>query len=277
MRYFALLLLLPMILFCKDIEDEQWFQLEKEVHSTPFTPQMIDSIRESYNVKEVVKGRYIPTNLPKDCKAVYNINWGAANAGFAIIEDHRDDTYFYISGKMITNRFISAFYKVRDFVYTVGDASGLYPNFFEQHISEKDYRKERWTLYDHTNSKLYKMNGNNLEEDSLVPFSNNYMSILYNLRNSEMRVGDTLHFPTFVHGKNYDIAVAVLKKEKIKVPAGEFKTVKVRPILVGEGHGFNSKDKMFLWFSDDDKRIFIKGKVKIKLGNIYANLDHLEL
>jgi hypothetical protein len=92
-----------------------------------------------------------------------------------------------------------------------------------------------------------------------------------------MVVGDTLHYQTYVHGKNYDIAVAVIKRERVSVPAGKFNCIKVRPILVGEGHGFNSKDKMFIWFSDDDRKIFVKGKVKIKLGNIYANLDHLEV
>jgi len=130
MKSLIIILMLFLFSFSKQVEDEQWYQLEHEVNSTPFTQNMIDSIQKIYNVPKVIGHNPKKCNLPKKCRAVYRINWGAANAGFAIIDDGRNDSTFFVSGKMITNRFISAFYKVRDFVYTIGDARGLYPYFF---------------------------------------------------------------------------------------------------------------------------------------------------
>lgn len=278
MRRLLILLLVPFCLFAQDVEEEQWYELEKEVQFEPWSEKRIDSIRAEYGVTKLEKGRTVECTLPRRCKSVYKINWGAANAGYAIIEDKRNDEHFTISGKMVTNKFISAFYRVRDYVYTVGDANGLYPHFFEQHIEEKDYRKKRWTLYDHSQEKLFKMNGSDLTEDSITPYLQNYMSILYNIRNSEFIEGDTLYFPTYVHGENYNIAIVVHERERVRVPAGKYDCIKVQPILVGEdGHGFNAKDEMFIWFTDDDRKLFVKGKVKIKLGHIYAKLHYLEV
>lgn len=265
----------------KDVSDEQWYELEKEVRYNPATEGQIDSIRKEYDVEKVTKAQPVSTSLPKYCKAVYSLNWQAFNAGFAIIEDWRDNEHFYVGGKAVTNKFISGLrkgkFRVRDWVYTVGDVDGLYPHFFEQHIEEGTYRKERWTLYDHKDEWLYKMNGDKLEEDTLKPFNQNYMSLLYNLRSSDLKQGDTLSFPTYVHGKNWDIKVVVHGREEVRVPAGKFKTIKVQPILVGDGQGFNKKDEMFIWFTDDERKLFIKGKAKARIGNIYAKLEHYEV
>jgi hypothetical protein len=65
-------------------------------------------------------------------------------------------------------------------------------------------------------------------------------------------------------------------REKIEVEAGIFNCVKVQPRLVGEGRGFTKKDKMYLWFTDDKYCMLVRGKSKIALGWITADLLYYE-
>ncbi len=281
MRNLFIFLLIPILVWSNNVEDEPWYILEKEVIFAPLTEPLINQLRREHDVEKVVDGRNVPVIVPKRSKQVYSLGWGMFNAGYAIIEDWRDDDQYYISAKAVTNSFISSLrngkYRVRDWVYTVGDIDGLYPHFFEQHIVEGDYRKDRWTMYDPTDSTLLKMEDDELETDTINPFVENYMSILYSLRNSEFIMGDTLVFPTYVHGESWDIKVIVHKTETVRVPAGEFDAVKLQPILVGDGEGFNENDEMFMWLTNDDRRILVKGRSKARIGHINIKLSYLEV
>ncbi len=262
-------------------DDQPWYELIKEVKVRPTSEAKIDSLRNLHGVKKLVKAKTVQNTLPSRSRSVYSLDWLQFNAGYAVIEDWKDDGQFYVLAKAVTNKFISGLrngkYKVRDWVLSVGDAQGLYPHFFEQHIVEGTYKKDRWNVYDHANKKVYGVDGDDKKSESLKPFSDNYLSILYNLRNSKFKIGDTLSFPTFVHEKNWDIKIVVLGRETITVPAGTFNTIKVQPILVGDGQGFNKKDKMYIWLSDDSRRLVVRGQAKARVGNINIKLQQLEL
>jgi len=281
MRNIFISLLIPLLLFAQNPEDEKWYILENEVIFSPLTEPLINELRREHGVEKIENGRSVQTIVPPRSKQVYTLGWGLFNAGYAIIEDWRDAEQYYISAKAVTNSFISSLrngkYRVRDWVYTVGDLNGLYPHFFEQHIVEGDYRKDRWTMYNPTDSTLLKMENDEVEIDTANPFVENYMSILYALRNSELVPGETLVFPTYVHGKSWDIKVIVHGTETVKVPAGEFNTIKVQPILVGDGQGFNENDEMFMWLTNDSRHIMVKGRSKARIGHINIKLSYLEV
>ena len=61
------------------------------------------------------------------------------------------------------------------------------------------------------------------------------------------------------------------KRETIKTDLGTFKTVKVEPVLDGDGI-FNSSGRIFIWFTDDEKRLPVLMQCEIKLGSIKAEL-----
>jgi hypothetical protein len=67
------------------------------------------------------------------------------------------------------------------------------------------------------------------------------------------------------------VEVQVLKKERVSVPAGTFDTVVVKPILKSEGI-FLRKGDVYIWLTDDDKKIPVKMKSKVKVGAINAVL-----
>ncbi len=279
--------ILLLIVLCTGISGKKrdremrWQKAEKLVSKKGYTRDYKDSLRTFYEVGSNKDLRELPDNtlsFAKREKVVYDGGWGFVKAGFGIIEAKidRKNSEIIVTGKAVTNNFTSAFFKVRDYVRGVVDLKGFYPHFFEQHIHENRYKKSSFALYDHEKGKLYSNRKKKKSEYDVKAFPHNYMSLLYYLRTLDFAPKDTFSISCFVHGKEYPIFFKVLKREEIDVAAGTFKCLKVQPRLVGEGRNFNKRDKMFLWFTDDEHRMLVKGKSRIALGYLSAELIHYE-
>jgi len=72
--------------------------------------------------------------------------------------------------------------------------------------------------------------------------------------------------------KSYDLLVNVLRKERVKVLAGSFDCILVQPHLKFEGI-FQQKGEVFIWITDDARRIPVKIQSKIAIGAININLQ----
>ncbi len=271
----------------------KWDRAEKEVGTNVYSQKFKDSLKTAFAVADQEKLRELPERefpFNKKEKLVYDGGWGFLRAGFCILDGKVVKGKVHVEGKAVTNNFVSTFFKVRDHARTTFDLLGLYPYFFEQHISEttyktkmkgnkavrvgKEYKRDNWAIYDHTAGKVH----TDRKKDSLTypikPYSNNYLSLFYYLRTLKFTPGDTFSIDCFVHGKDYPIFFKVLGREQIKVKAGTFDCIKVEPKLVGEGSGFTKRDKMYLWFTDDKYHMMVKGKAKISLGWLSVNLLH---
>ena len=63
----------------------------------------------------------------------------------------------------------------------------------------------------------------------------------------------------------------VLRREDLKTPLGQFKTVVIQPLLKSEGIFARTGD-MLIWLTDDDRRIPVQMKSKVIVGSITATL-----
>jgi hypothetical protein len=70
--------------------------------------------------------------------------------------------------------------------------------------------------------------------------------------------------------------VKVLKRERIEVPAGKFDCILVEPVLKSEGV-FQSKGSIFVWLTDDERRIPVLVKSKVPVGSISVSLTDMRL
>jgi hypothetical protein len=59
----------------------------------------------------------------------------------------------------------------------------------------------------------------------------------------------------------------VLRREHIKVPAGEFDAIVVRPIIKTKGI-FSEGGRAEIWLSDDTNRIMLQMKSKLPFGSL---------
>ena len=87
-----------------------------------------------------------------------------------------------------------------------------------------------------------------------------------------MKEGDKISLQNFYKDKTYPLDVRYLGKETIEVPAGEFRCIKVEP-LVQEGGLFKSEGSIVVWMTDDERRMPVKVKTKVIIGSIDADLS----
>ena len=64
-------------------------------------------------------------------------------------------------------------------------------------------------------------------------------------------------------------------REKVESVLGEVPCIKVEPVLDGDGI-FNSKGRIFIWLTDDERRIPVLMECEIALGSIKAKLKKAE-
>ncbi len=260
-------------------EELKWEDASKEVDHLPYTPSAIDSIKNTHlsaapgsSLRQVKAGGFT-----KGETLVYEIVWGPFKAGYVILTSELDPQsgLIRLGGKAVSNNFVSAFYKMRDYVISWVDADGLYPHFFEQHLREGKYKMDGYILYDNNAEKVF-VQEKKFREFKAPKFTHDYISILYYVRSMPLVQGDAFKVDMFIHSKVHPIQFKVTEKKSIEVEAGTFKCIKVEPKLAGEGRAFDKKDKMEVWITNDEDKLPILIKSKIKVGSITAKLIHYE-
>ena len=257
----------------------RWEEAAAEVDSFPFSKQFVDSVRNLYKaplpqtpLRRLADGPFFaPETL------VYKVGWGPFNAGYVVLSTlfNDADSTVTIGGKALSNNFVGAFYRMRDYVLSTVDARGLYPVFFEQHLREgKRYRSNEYLLFDHIGKKVHVQTRKTFKTvDDMPLFLHDYLSVLYAIRATRaLAPGDTFSESLFVHKKVHSIFFSVKSSKAREVDAGNFPCVVLVPRLAGEGRAFNKRDKLEIWLSDDRRRIPVAIRSKIKFGSINARL-----
>lgn len=219
-------------------------------------------------------------------KLTFEINYGFVTAGEAVMEI--DPVFQTMNGRKcydirFTVNSTSSFdwvYKVKDFYRTYVDVEGLFPWRFEQHIKEGNYQRDFEAIFDQENHKAKTYTGEKdpkkFEGEFEIPeYTQDAMSAFYYYRTfdyNNMKVGDITTVQNFYKDKTYPLQVKYLGKETIEVPAGEFRCVKVEP-LVQEGGLFKSEGSIVVWMTDDDRKMPVKVKTKVVIGSIDADLS----
>ena len=102
------------------------------------------------------------------------------------------------------------------------------------------------------------------------------LSTLYAIRMLDSFSVDRVSFlNTHDSGKNWSVEIETLGREKIITPAGEFATVKVRtnPRYQGE---FLNRGEVFLWLTDDHRRIPVQVTTRLKVGSFVFTLTGMK-
>ncbi|HEX2716332.1 MAG TPA: DUF3108 domain-containing protein [Gemmatimonadaceae bacterium] len=92
-------------------------------------------------------------------------------------------------------------------------------------------------------------------------------SFLYFIRTVPLEVGQTYEFHRYFRPDRNPVKITVLRKEKVKVPAGTFDAIVVRPSIKTKGI-FSENGHAEVWLSDDDKRIMLQMKSKLSFGSL---------
>lgn len=221
--------------------------------------------------KTIPKPKYDEAFLPGEYLK-FDIDYGFVTAGWATMEvvsivEYKGRPCYRFETKAGTNPTFSLIYKVDDRALSLMDTEFNRSLRHEKHLSEGSYRASRWFIFDQEKNRVSSSNYN----IETYPNALDILSAFYYTRMLELTVGDTFWLPNHTDGKNYPLRVAVHNKERVKVPAGEFDCIVIEPILSAPGI-FEHKGNVYIWLTDDERRIPVLMKTKIIIGSIDARL-----
>lgn len=92
-------------------------------------------------------------------------------------------------------------------------------------------------------------------------------AFLYFVRTIPLEVGQTYEFNRYFRPDRNPVTIRVLRREHIKVPAGEFDAIVIQPIIKTKGI-FSEGGRAEIWLSDDANRIMLQMKSKLPFGSL---------
>jgi hypothetical protein len=209
----------------------------------------------------------------------YTANWSdTVKIGTAVMEVKAER----LSGKEVlrlsstshTEGAVGKLYPLGDEVQSVFDPEILQSLSFSVRETQGKKLRRRDLDFDHEHKTVTVRK----DEDPVKTFpipdqvQDNLSSIYYLRTREDFTVGKTIKFETFDSDRSWPIEVQVLGREKVKTPAGEFDTIKVKAykgFLMSEG-------EVIIWLTDDVRKVPVLIKSKVKVGSIMFTLTDLK-
>lgn len=257
----------------------------------PTSPSVQSSSSASVPDKPLSKWQTLPEiNAPwmKGERLEYELSWGFVTAGYATLEvKPRKDGKVEFETYATANKTVNKFYPVHDTVYTLVHKRGLMTDVFRKSLHEGTFHNKSLIRFNRDDKKA--VLSDTVFKDPVKHYvkrsadtsvtidglEHSIMSAFYLVRTLPLKEGATSRFAAVSGKKRYELKVITHKRETIKTDLGSFKTVKVEPVLDGDGI-FNSSGRIFIWFTDDEKRIPVLMQCEIKLGSIKATLTKVK-
>ena len=220
------------------------------------------------------KDRLFPVPFADGETLVYTIAWLKIEGGGMTLKTAHEMTSDGVPMHRITltarsNDYVSKFYPVRDLYETWVDARDFQPLRFEKHAREGRYESDEVEEFD-----LARKIGSWRDDRTPLPDRiQDIISSFYFLRSQPLTVGTDVRVDMFSRGKVYKLRAAVLDKEKVETEAGVFDAIKVQPQLrENETAEDRNRGRLFLWFSDDERRLPVMAKTEMPIGSVTARL-----
>jgi hypothetical protein len=156
---------------------------------------------------------------------------------------------------------------------------------FEQILSEGSYRRHRRYTFDHdaltytrddwdAEALVYRPHSE--ERDvQIPPAALDEIAYLFLSRMLPLEVGRTYHYDRYFEEEGNPVILDVLRRERVRVSAGRFNTVVVRPVIQTEGM-FGEGGQAELYISDDERRVIVQIKTRMKVGELNMYLREYE-
>ncbi|HEX8172734.1 MAG TPA: DUF3108 domain-containing protein [Thermoanaerobaculia bacterium] len=198
----------------------------------------------------------------------YNLTWLKITGGTArmTIGPLGDDRFRMTSvGKSGTG--FSRIFRVRDEIESTVSREDFSTLRYVKRLEHKDDKSDELTVIEEgvatrTRKKVKKIAVPRPVYDPI--------SVIYFLRTLDLSPGKTHQLTLIADGKLYTVDVRVVRRETIQTPAGTFNTVVVEPQMTSGG--VTREEKLFIWYSDDDRRLPVRIRTEVNFGAITATL-----
>lgn len=101
-------------------------------------------------------------------------------------------------------------------------------------------------------------------------------SFLYYIRTVPLEVGRTYEFNRYFKPDRNPVKIRVLRRERVRVPAGTFDAIVLQPIIKTSGI-FSEGGQAEIWLTDDDRRMMVQMRSRLSFGSLNLYLRRYRL
>ncbi len=209
-------------------------------------------------------------------KFIYHIYWTGIRAGTAILYYKKTPEGIEIKTHATSAPLISLFYKVDDVARSILYPDG-YPKKFTLKVRQGRHKRDKVTYFERgADNWPQKIVFHNILDDTIFEYyfdkpAYDPLSAFYEVTKSDLIVGRSLYIDIFDNRKLWNTEIKVLRKEKVRVPAGEFASIVIKPILKSEGI-FPKTGDITIWATDDERKLPVLMRSKASIGYFKAVL-----
>jgi hypothetical protein len=211
-------------------------------------------------------------------RLLFSIEWGFIKAGDATLEVRdlvrwKGEPCYLFMSEAWSNSSFAAFFPVKDVIKSFTGVQDLASRKFEKHLREGKFAADVEVEYDQKAHKVRYPDGQLVDT---TPLARDILASFYYARTQPLVLGKSFYIDNHTDRVNYPLEVKVLRKEKVRVHAGEFDCIVVQPVLRYPGL-FEQKGKLTIWLTDDARRMPVMMRSKIVIGSINAALKEVRL
>jgi uncharacterized protein DUF3108 len=206
-------------------------------------------------------------------RLAYDVKFGSIDVGDAVmevlgLENVRGRQALHIRFNVKGGTFL---YKVNDRYESWIDTVNLVSLRHWQNIDEGSYERER-KFEIMPEIGVYKENEKPDQPTVAEPLDDG--SFFFFLRTIPLEVGKTYSFDRYFKPDRNPVTVTVVRRERIKVPAGTFEAIVLHPTIKAKGV-FGEGGQAEIWLADDSSRIMLQMKSKLKIGSLNLYLKNI--
>ncbi|MEO5511246.1 MAG: DUF3108 domain-containing protein [Longimicrobiales bacterium] len=227
-----------------------------------------------------VDGKVAPVPFGPGERGSYKVTFGGIGVGKGVVEVAGVDTIRGIPAYHFVLKINGGipFAHVNDVQESWMDVSRLTSLRFHQNLSQVKYKRDLTFDMFPTESIWKSVNHRADPEDrnksgplaSNVPLDD--ISFMYWVRTIPLEVGKTYTFNRYFKAEGNPVVVKVLRRESVKVPAGTYNTIVLKPIIKTKGL-FSEGGEAELYFSDDSRRMLVMLTSKLSIGSLKLYLE----
>jgi hypothetical protein len=210
----------------------------------------------------------------------YDAEWRIWTAGKITLGVSREGAERRVTGTAESQGVVSMLYPVHDKFQSLYDPRTFCSVSLRKHTEEGFHKRDTLISYNYARKKSVldetnlKTNEAKHVENDIPSCVTDVISGLMYLRSLPLIPGTSYTFPLNDGGKTVDVSTKVEAKETIKVPAGTFQTIRVSPEST-EGP-LKLKGKIWIWYTDDTRRIPVQMRGKMFWGTLTLKLEKIE-
>ncbi len=199
-------------------------------------------------------------------RLVYDVKFSAVKVGSGFMEAVGYEPVRGINALHV--RFVvrggTFFYKVNDVLESWIDTTRFLSLRHKQDLSEGSKDRERHFEF-YPERRTFSQDSTPEVPGVADPLDEG--SFLYFVRRVPLVVGQTYEFARYFKPDRNPVRIIVLRKERIKVPSGEYNTIVIQPIIKAKGL-FSEGGKAQVWLTDDSARVMVQMKSSLPIGSL---------